>query len=181
LLLMAVGAVFWFAKRQVPSSPTQPDLKLRQLTVNSFENRVTSGAISPDGKYLAYADVDGMYIKLIETGETRAIPEPEGFSSKNVQWEIVPTAWFPESIRFLANAHPSTQDPNFWSSQDTSVWMVSVLGGAARKLRDKAVAYSVSPDGSLISFGTNKSKIGEREIWLMGSSGEEAKKLYETP
>jgi eukaryotic-like serine/threonine-protein kinase len=181
VMLLIVGISLWFAKRQPPSARTLTDLNLRQLTVNSFENRVTNGAISPDGKYLAYADVNGMYIRLIGTGETRAVPQPEGITSKKVQWEIVPAVWFPDSVRFVANAHPAAQDAELWSSADTSIWMVSVLGGAPGMLRDKAVAYSVSRDGSLISFGTNKGKIGDREAWLMGSSGEQARKLYEVP
>ena len=38
---------------------------------------------------------------------------------------------------------------------------------------------SVFPDGSQISFGTNKGRLGEREVWLMGPNGEQARKLYE--
>ena len=53
-------------------------------------------------------------------------------------------------------------------------------GGAPHKLRDNAVAYHVSPDGSLISFGTNKGRLGDREIWLMGPAGEQAHELYGT-
>ena len=174
--LLTVAAVVWFAKRQ-PLTP--PELKVRQLTTNSSENRVTSGGISPDGKYLVYVDAKGMHIKLIETGETQAIPEPDALRNKNVEWEG-PT-WFPDSTRFLANAHSPGTDPSTSSpSGGTSVWMVSVLGGAPRKLRDNAVAYSVSPDGTLISFGTNQGRAGDREIWLMGPNGEQARKLYET-
>jgi Tol biopolymer transport system component len=55
-----------------------------------------------------------------------------------------------------------------------------VLGGVPRKIRDNAVASSVSPDGSLISFGTKKGKLGEREIWLMDKTGERAHKLFDT-
>lgn len=181
LLLLVAGTGLWLARRQPSSSQTLPELKLRQLTVNSFENRVTSGSISPDGKYLAYADVNGMYIKLIGTGETRAIAEPEGLNGKTVQWEIgstgsPPAVWFSDSTRFVANAHPATQDPELWGSEDTSIWVVSILGGAPHKLRDKAVAYAVSPVDSLIAFTRNKG----REVWLMGPSGEQARKIYDT-
>ena len=87
-VLIVASVIFWFAKRQPTSSQVVPDLKLRQLTSNSTDNRVTSGAISPDGKYLAYTDMKGMYIKNIETGETRSVPEPEALKGKNVSWEV---------------------------------------------------------------------------------------------
>ncbi len=58
-------------------------------------------------------------------------------------------------------------------------WFRLEAGGHA-KLRDNAIAWSVSADGSLISFGTNNGKFGEREIWLMGPDGEQARKLYES-
>ena len=154
-----------------------PDFKLRQLTTNSAEDPVLGGAISPDGKYLAFNDVKGIHIKLIETGETRAVPEPEALQGQNVRWEI--GAWFPDSTRFLAQIHPAGEEWNQWSSQSTSIWVTSVLGGAPRKLRDNSVIYSVSPDGSLISFGTNKGKFGEREIWVMGPNGDQARKFEE--
>ena len=176
LVVASVG--FWLAKRNPSSLQSAPDLKLRQLTSNSAENRVTSGTISPDGKYLAYADRKRMYIELIETGEIRAVPDPETLTTESVEWEIGP--WFPNSTRFLSNVHPQAQSTDGWSSQGASIWTVSVLGEAPRKLRDNAIAYSVSPDSSLVSFGTNKGRLGEREIWLMQPGGEKARKLYET-
>lgn len=47
-------------------------------------------------------------------------------------------------------------------------------------LRDNAVAYSISPDGSSIAFGTHYNRFGNTEIWLMGSAGELARKIYDT-
>src|SRR4029077_18876576 len=48
------GLVLWFFTRQPQPSAVLPEIKLRQLTTNSSENAVISGAISPDGKYVAY-------------------------------------------------------------------------------------------------------------------------------
>ena len=181
VLIVAAG-IFWFAKRPPTTSQAVPDLKLRQLTSNSTDNRVTSGAISPDGKYLAYTDMKGMYIKSIETGETRAVPDPEALKGKDVSWEITSNAsnapWFPDSTRFLANAHPHTLDTDSWGSKGTSIWVASILGGPPQKLRDEAVTYSVSPDGSSIAFGPDKDVVGGSEIWLMGPDGGRARKLY---
>ncbi len=178
VLLLTSGA-FWFAKRQPAPKNPPAQLKLRQLTTNPTENPVTGGAISPDGKYLAYVDTKGIHVKLIETGETRAVPQPQELNGKDVEWKII-LQWFPDSTRFLVDAHPSGQSPAFFSSQGSSIWIVSVLGGPPRKLRDEATAGSISPDGSLIAFGTNKGRRGDREIWLMGPNGENVRKLYET-
>ena len=176
-LILLVTGVFWVYERRQrpPQAPLAP--KLIQLTDNSFENRVTSGAISPDGKYLAYADENGMYIKRVDTGETRTVPQPEGLDPKGVSWDIPSAGWFPDSDRFVANGHPANVDG---SSQNTSIWVVSALGGVPHKLRDNGVAWSVSRDGSLISFANNKGRLGERAIWLMVPNGEQAQKVFET-
>ena len=108
-------------------------------------------------------------------------------------WDIA--SWFPDSTRLLASAHPSENDlsshgsgalasaePSVggMSSRGTSIWIAPASGGAPRKLRDEAIAYNISPDGSLISFGSNKGRFGDREIWLMGPDGAQARKLYDT-
>jgi len=181
---MATGniacATFWFAKRQSAFKNLVPELKLRQLTNNSSENRVLGGGISPDGKYVAYSDQKSLNIKVVETGETWIVPQPEVLNGKDVDWDTTFPLWFPDSTTFLANVHPSGQRSSELSPPGTSIWVVSVSGRAPRKLRDDAVASSVSPDGSLITFEENKGRFGDREIWLMGPSGEQARKLYAT-
>ena len=175
-VVLLVAAAFWFAR---PRPAVVHEFTQRQLTFNSFENAVRSGSISPDGKYLAYTDEKQLYIKLIGTGEVLRIPAPDELKDRNVQWEITSTAWFPDSARFLASAHPSDLDANA-AIEGTSTWLVSVFGRMPRKLRDNAYAYSISPDGLLIAFGTNKGKLGDREIWLMNAEGDQARKLYDT-
>jgi DNA-binding winged helix-turn-helix (wHTH) protein/Tol biopolymer transport system component len=179
VLLLFVGAFILRYNRHHPSYPLLPDLKLRQLTLNPSDNPANSGAISPDGKYLAFSDSAGMHIQLISTGETRSIPAPEGLGNDDVVWEIPPTAWFPDSTRFLANAHPAREIRDAWSSSSSSVWTVSLLAGAPHRLRDHAVSWSVSPDGTSVSFSSNPGKLGEKELWLMGHDGERAHKLFE--
>lgn len=172
-LLMVAGGVLWFMNRG-PSYP--PDVKLRQLTANSSEAPIMTAAISPDGKYLAYSDPRGIHIKIIQTGETQLIPEPEALKAMQVDWQVGP--WFPDGTRFLANVILAPERSS--SAQHPSIWTISLLGGAPRQLRDEANAESISPDGSLIAFTTHFGKDGPREVWLMGPSGEQARKLYET-
>jgi serine/threonine protein kinase len=176
VLSLMVSGVYWFTRRQPSSAPRE--IKLRQLTFNSAENAVKGGAISPDGKYLAFIDGKGIHIRLLDTGETQVVPEPEALKHAKVEWENC--QWFPDSTRFLVNAHPANENRIQWSSQTASIWIVSVLGGAPRKLRDNAAASAISPDGSTIAFSTNKGSFGDREIWLMGVNGENARKLYES-
>src|SRR5205823_636604 len=45
----------------------------QRLTSNPTENPVSASAISPDGKYLAYSDNTGTFLRLISTGETHAL------------------------------------------------------------------------------------------------------------
>jgi Tol biopolymer transport system component len=179
LLLLGASVTFWLVTHPAASRSGLPQLKQRQITVNSIENAIIGGTISPDGKHLAYSDPKGLYIKSIASGESRIIPQPDASQDqgRNVQWEIL--SWFPDGLRFLANARPSGEDQESWSAQDTSVWVFSLLGEAPRRLRDHAAASAVSPDGSLIAFEANKGRLGDREIWLMDSNGENARKLYE--
>ena len=177
VVLFMATAGLWFARHLSQSPAALPELKLRQLTSNLSENGDANGTISRDGKYLAYADRLGMHLKLIETGETQTIPEPEEVRHNWVSWEI--SAWLPDGSAFLANAYHHRGDTTFRTSQGTSIWLVSPLNGPPRKLRDEAAADSVSPDGSLISFRTNPGRLGDREIWVMRPDGEQARKVFD--
>ena len=175
--VIVASAILWLARTRPGARQSAPEMTLRQMTTNSFENRVTTGAISPDGRYLAYSDMKGMYVRVNGTGETRAVSPPEEFKDQKAGWECV--GWFPDSSEFIVNAHRSGTESSRWNSEESSVWRVSVLSGAPRKIRDAAVAYSVSRDGVWIGFGTNRGKFGEREIWLMGPDGGQARELFE--
>ncbi len=164
LVLLCLAVVVLITRRQ----PIRPQLKQTQLTENSSENEVEGGAISPDGKYLAYADVRGMHLKLLETGETRNIQEPEELKRFQPDWGPFSLS----ATKFLAVASIL--------GRDDSTWSVPVMGGALHKLHDNAFLPSVSPDGSTIAFLANQRTNGSREIWLMDSNGEHARKVYET-
>jgi serine/threonine protein kinase len=173
-LLLVIGAV-WFTKHQ---SSGLPQLRQTQLTNNSFELSGGVGSISPDGKYLAYIDAKGMQLKLIDGGETRTLPPPDAL--KGSQGDCGFGGWFPDSTRFLVNRCPSGVRAEELSSDGTSIWIFSVLGTVPRRLRDDALGNGISPDGSAIAFTTNPGRLGDREIWLMGPDGANARRLYDT-
>src|SRR5215472_2765246 len=179
-MLLTAALLLWFAKRHASPPQALPPIKFQQLTNNSTDNPVSSGSISPDGRYLAYVDTQGLHAKEIETGATQEIPQPAVFKTGSVTWDVPEGGWFPDSTMFIANAHPAGEGPEAWSSRTSSIWKFSRLGGVPHELREHAFAGSVSPDGSLIPFGTSAGRFGEREVWVVGPNGEQGHKLVDT-
>ena len=137
----------------------------RKLTANSSENNVSSAAVSPDGKYLAYADNMGIFLKLIRTGETHSVPLPPDFSARVDDW-------FPDGSHLLVS-----RDEQPWKS---SLWSISVFGGSPRLLVHDGSAGSLSPDGAHIAFRrvdlSPSGFVGEEE-WVMRSDGTDPVKV----
>jgi eukaryotic-like serine/threonine-protein kinase len=166
LCVFALAAAFiWVIRSRNPIAPSE--MKQRQLTSNSVGNAVTSGAISPDGKYLAYVDQSGVHLQLIASGDTQTVSQPESLEA-TAAWSIA--SWFPDSTSLLANAA--------MPGGSSSIWVVSLFGRGPRKIRDDATAWSVSLDGSQIAFTASPSLFGSREVWLMTKGGEQAQRLF---
>ncbi len=80
LAVVAILAVGYFAGWFSKHGPyTQADLKPQVLTSNSSEDAVSLTSISPDGKYLLFADLEGLHLRLMTTGETQTLPTPDAF------------------------------------------------------------------------------------------------------
>jgi len=58
-----------------------------------------------------------------------------------------------------------------------SMWTVSMLGQAPRELREGAIGLGVSPDGTHIVFTPAVTLGYPREIWVMGSQGDNPQKV----
>jgi eukaryotic-like serine/threonine-protein kinase len=171
-MLLVIGVIRFPNRRPAD----QPQLKQTQLTSNSVETAGSSGSISPDGRFFAYSDAKGMHLKTIASGETQTVAQPTDLRDLQ-NWVFA--GWLPDSKSFLANSHLPGQKTEEGSSQGTSVWFFSLKGAPPHKIRDNAYVDEVSPDGT-IPFDTNRGRFGDREIWLMGPDGENARKLYET-
>jgi eukaryotic-like serine/threonine-protein kinase len=164
VLVLAGLVVGWFAwHRASRSSMSQPLATPQRLTSNPTENPISAVAISPDGKYLAYSDKTGTYLRLMSTGEVHPL------LSKNTDVQFL--AWYPDSTQLLAA----------WSSSQATkmgLWVLSILGGNPRQVSDEGWSASVSPDGSQIAY-LKSAGFGEtgQEIWLMRADGTDQRKI----
>jgi len=143
---------------------TPPELTERQLTANPPGDHVVGVAISPDGKYVAYVDQTGIYLRSIDSGETRAVSVPAELGRR-----IFSILWLPEGGKLLANAA---------SSEGFDLWMITILGEAAPHLlyRDGELP-AVSPDGRLIAFANGESRTPGKEVLIGSLNGEAPRKL----
>ena len=140
--------------------PRTAAIRISQLTANPMDDRVRAGAISRDGKYLAFSDENGLYLRQIDTAETHPVPLPRGLTAESL-------SWFPDSVHMVA----ALTGPG----QPSSLWAISVFGGSARKFYDNGTSPAVSPDGKEIAFITGK-KLRE-QIWMIGADGRNPRKL----
>jgi serine/threonine protein kinase len=72
--ILTVSRIGWFAR--LTSTPSAL-AAARQITSNPMDDPVVRAAISPDGKYVVYTDLEGLHLRLIESGETHSLPVPE--------------------------------------------------------------------------------------------------------
>jgi Tol biopolymer transport system component/predicted Ser/Thr protein kinase len=171
LILLVLGLWWLFYNR----TQSQKELVQRQLTANSPDNPVLAAAISPDGKFLAYSDANGFHLRLISTGETKQLTLPSGLAVASVfsgapETLGAPLSWFPDGNKVLITAATHPGEP-------PSLWAVSILGGAARKLREGAAAASFSPDGSQIAFLGDYDSGSAQGIWVSTADGDDQRRI----
>jgi Tol biopolymer transport system component/DNA-binding winged helix-turn-helix (wHTH) protein len=137
-----------------------PQPRLTQLTANPSEDRVRAAGISPDGKYLAFSDETGFYLRQIGSGETHLVAVPNDFGVRDV-------SWFPDSVHMVVTLVKAGERP--------SLWDLSILSGTVRRINDDGSSPAVSPEGTQVAFlkGTKM----RQQLWLMSSNGAEPRKL----
>jgi Tol biopolymer transport system component/DNA-binding winged helix-turn-helix (wHTH) protein len=156
IILVFVGVKLGFMLAQHAPAPN----RISRLTANPDNDRVKAAAVSRDGRYLAFSDETGFYLRQIDTGETHPIALPEKLSASSI-------AWFPDSVHIIVALTVS--------GRASSLWIVSALGGSPRKLIDAGHSPAISPDGNTVAFIAGK-KLRE-QIWLVGTDGTQPRKL----
>ena len=135
-------------------------IRISQLTANPEDDRVRAAAISRDGRYLAFSDERGFYLRQIDTGETHSFKLPENLKAASI-------SWFPDNAHLIVALWAPGQQPGLWE--------LSALGGTARKLLEDGNSPAVSPNGKEIAFFVG-SKL-HQQIWLVQADGSQSRKL----
>jgi Tol biopolymer transport system component/DNA-binding winged helix-turn-helix (wHTH) protein len=158
IVLTLVGVRLGVLLGRQHSSP-EP-VRISQLTANPVEDRVRAEAISPDGRYLAFMDETGFYLRQTDTGETHPITLPEGMKAQSVGW-------------FRDNDHLIIALADV--GKHASLWKISARGGSPRKLNDDGRFPAVSPDGKEIAYIAGPHIY--QQIWLMDADGAQPRQL----
>ena len=167
LLIVILAIAFGLQVGMRASRALQPVLpKEIRLTANSPDVPVYFGAISPDGRYFAYIDPRGAFLREIATNESHTLPLPYGF-------QVHQLSWFPDGSHILAEAVGG-------SEERAGLWNVPLLGGPPRKLVADAEAGSVSPDGRQVAF-VRGDKFDRSQIWLASTAGGEERMAVNVP
>jgi serine/threonine protein kinase/Tol biopolymer transport system component len=91
LIVAATAAGLLLRRRQ---DRPAPELVPTRVTSNSSEAAIQSMALSPDAKYLAYSDINGVHIRAMQSADSRMLPET---TSMSVQY------WAADSTQFFVS------------------------------------------------------------------------------
>lgn len=131
-------------------------LHITRLTANPVDDPVIASAISHDGRYLAFSDETGFYLRQIETGETHQLELPAGLLPNSM-------SWYPDNVHMVLGL--------CGVDRESSLWTISVLGGNYRKIVDSGAHPAVSPDGTQVAYIAGK--LLRQRIWLASIDGEQ--------
>ena len=162
--LLVVGvcmAVGWLVVRSTPATPA---LRERRLTANSPDLPVYNAAISPNGKFLAYSDPRGVFVRALDTEESHPLSIPEGFRVHGL-------SWLPDGAHLLVTAVNGPME-------SPSLWNVSIWGGPPKKIAEGSESGSVSPDGKTIAL-LRSNWFSRTDLYLTNAEGNEERKVAE--
>jgi serine/threonine protein kinase/Tol biopolymer transport system component len=167
-LIVATTVTWFFPRRPGPL----PQFNQRKLTANAEDSPVFNAAISPNGKYLGYADWQGIHVQFVATGGVRTVALPPGTEGEKASWTF--GSWYPDSERFVASVRVRGTHSTVWS-------IPAVDSKTPQKLADVEDMFdggTVAPDGLRVAYERLRASDAAREIWIMGANGESPHKIF---
>jgi len=165
-LLVVLGGIgiavikFW---RKADRPP--PAITIQRLTGNG---KVSQAAISPDGKFLAYAQNEGseqsLWVKQITTNSNVQVIAPavfQGYSDLS----------FGPDGSYIYFAGRNTENPV------STIFRVPTFGGSVSKVMLNGSVPSFSPDGKQFVFGRWDDKTTETALFVANADGSNERKL----
>ena len=142
VLVVAAAAAFLWRRDRTPPGPVPIE-----LTFNSAERPVFAAAVSPDGKFLAYVDAEGLKLQSPPASEPRRLMSlPAGISN---------LTWLPNSTDlFLAGS--------------TGIWRTTVFGDPLREVSTTGGIIAAAPVGARLAI----SDVGRQTIRILTIDGE---------
>ena len=145
-------------------------MRVSKLTENGA---ASNGAISPDGRYLAYfkrGEHPSLWMKQIATGsETQVVPPGTG------NFRYRPTFSPDGNYIFYEHSDPENED-------ETLVYSVPSLGGTPQRIiGDVGTAISFSPDGRQFVFAHHDAGEKNSELVFANSDGSNRHAIPEPP
>jgi DNA-binding winged helix-turn-helix (wHTH) protein/Tol biopolymer transport system component len=162
--LLVVGVCMVVGWLVVRSTPATPALRERRLTANSPDLPVYNAAISPNGKFLAYSDPRGVFLRALDTEESHPLSIPEGFRVHGL-------SWLPDGAHLLVAAVNGPMER-------PSLWNVSIWGGPPKKIAERSESGSVSPDGKTIAL-LRSNWFSRTDLYLTNAEGNQERKVAE--
>ena len=162
---IAGAVVFAFHDKFV----AQKEPQFLQLTRQVNENRVTTAALSPDGKTLLFATFGGpVYIRRTSDGLSRPVDALKGLRVDRM-------VWFNDGSKILINGSMAGALDKY----EPGIWVMPSEGGGLEQVASGARNGVPSPDGARIAFTTTDGSLlsvvslagGERrQLWSGGDT-----------
>jgi eukaryotic-like serine/threonine-protein kinase len=165
----AVAAIVLFATTSAgvlryrhATAPPQfvPTLCLTHLVP---ENHATAAAISHDGKFISYANVDGIFVQSLKSSELTTLKQPHEFIVDQI-------AWSPDGTKLIASGFSAV-------TAAPAVWSVPTNGKPAQELRADARLAVPSADGAHIAFVSGD----YNSVETMDVDGQDAERIWTAP
>ena len=168
LLIAAIGLAF--ALYKFLPRKKQFNLQAGKITQLTNNGKVGNATISPDGKYVAYTELDeqgqsSLWVRYLATNSNVQIVPPSGPDVVFGQSTFSPDGNY---IYYLRNERGRVGG---------ALYQVPVLGGTSRKVLEGVTRISFSPDGKRFAFERRYSGEGEDAVMVVNADGSGERRL----